>query len=225
MNTIAEKTAEKTEGRRKKEEEMGKEEERKQKGEENDSAFSLLPSAFSTALPISIRSYTATDYPIVLDLWEQAKLRPFTEVEIERLLRSGGGALVAVRYESTGGNGESMAAGERVIGIVLWSHNGSIGILWRLAVAESARGQGIATRLLDRAEQDIREAGLSGVSLLTRVNNTVAKGMYARRGYRWNDHLEFWGKKLPAPLDLAEEAVSENAILEITERAGGQGSC
>lgn len=157
-------------------------------------------SNFKTSSSFSVRSYAAADYPVVLELWEQAKLRPFTDMEIERLLRSGGGALVAVRYENTG-SGENREVNECVIGIVLWSHNGSIGILWRLAVAESARGQGIATRLLDRAEQDIREAGLSGVSLLTRVNNTVAKGIYARRGYRWNDHLEFWGKKLPAPLD------------------------
>ena len=143
---------------------------------------------------ITLRAYEETDYAQVLALWEQAKLRPFTEAEVLRLLASGGQALVAVGYT---GDYSSEDAGTHVVGVVLWSHNGSIGILWRLAVAETARGRGIATRLLDRAEQDIRAAGLSGVTLLTRVDNTVAKGMYARRGYRWNDHLEFWGKKLP----------------------------
>ena len=159
----------------------------------------------------------------MLALWEQANLRPFTVMEVERLLCSGGGALAAVWREDAGGSGANEAAGERVIGIVLWSHNGSIGILWRLAVDEIARGQGVATRLLDRAEQDIRAAGLSGVSLLTRVNNGVAKGMYSRRGYRWNDHLEFWGKKLPALADTAENENSDRA--DAAQSGGGQRSC
>lgn len=166
----------------------------------------------NSSADIMVRAYQATDYSKVLALWEQAKLRPFTEAEVLRLLASGGAALVAVRNkneiksanndyqeydnEDKDHNEENVAT--KVIGVVLWSHNGSIGILWRLAVAEEARGMGIATLLLDRAEQDIMAAGLSGVSLLTRVDNTVAKGMYARRGYRWNDHLEFWGKKLHA---------------------------
>ena len=185
---------------------------------------------------VSVRPYTASDYAAVLRLWEQANLRPFTDVEVERLLRSGGGALVAAWQGNAGSNEARGAEGERVIGIVLWSHNGSIGILWRLAVDESARGQGIATRLLDRAEQDIRAAGLSGVSLLTRVNNTVAKGMYVRRGYRWNDHLEFWGKKLPEPSEVSEVSGaagsgavdSESAVSEdvkTAHKAGGQGQC
>ena len=157
---------------------------------------------------ITLRAYQEVDYAQVLALWEQAKLRPFTEAEVLRLLASGGQALVALRDTNeckdedknevrANRNYSSEDAVTQVVGVVLWSHNGSIGILWRLAVAETVRGRGIATRLLDRAEQDIRAAGLSGVTLLTRVDNTIAKGMYTRRGYRWNEHLEFWGKKLP----------------------------
>ncbi len=193
-------------------------------------------SAIETLMPRSgnrpafIRAYQVTDYPQVLALWQEANLRPFLEQELERLLGSGGGALVAVVPQANEGgkaglNGTEAAvtAGheapltDTVVGIVLWSHNGSVGILWRLAVAEQQRGRGIATKLLDRAEQDIRAAGFSGVTLLTRVTNTVAKSMYARRGYKWNDHLEFWGKKLPdlmETLDLIEtpERMETNAL-------------
>lgn len=150
---------------------------------------------------VTIRLYRPEDYPTVLALWEEAKLRPYLEHELERLIGSGGSALVAVapQAENTGGRSGEQAgefSNEQVVGVILWSHNGSVGILWRLAVAEHQRGQGIATKLLDRAEQDIHEAGLSGVTLLTRVTNTVAKSMYTKRGYKHNAPLEFWGKKL-----------------------------
>ena len=161
---------------------------------------SLIP--HPSSLPAIVRPYKTTDYPTVLALWEEAKLRPYLEQELERLIGSGGGALVAVvsEDENTGGRSGEQAEVSRngqVVGVILWSHNGSVGILWRLAVAEHQRGRGIATKLLDRAEQDIYEAGLSGVTLLTRVTNTVAKSMYTKRGYKHNSPLEFWGKKLP----------------------------
>ena len=168
--------------------------------------------------PVVVRSYRPADYPVVLRLWEQGNLKPFTAVEIERLMGAGGNALVAVRPRLLALEGETEsgteqkisghaahgarsgeAVEEAVVGVILWSHNGSIGILWRLAVDPNARGLGIATRLLDRAEQEIRELGLAGVSLLTRHANEIARGMYARRGYKWSDHLEFWGKRLDAP--------------------------
>ena len=212
-------------------------EEEKERGErDTEPSLSVLP--FSLAppdpLPIQIRAYRSADYTFVLRLWEEANLRPFTEIEMERLLTGGGAALVAVQQADGSDSVPSQSAGirraceapaanptaqEQIVGVVLWSHNGSIGILWRLAVAEIARGQGLATRLLDRAEHDIRAFGLSGVSLLTRVNNTIAKGMYARRGYRWNDHLEFWGKKLPAVTEEAADS-AENARPNAKEEEG-----
>ncbi len=174
-----------------------------------EAPFVLPPSS----LPVIVRAYRPADYPAVLRLWEEANLKPFTPVEIERLMGAGGNALVATRQATTKANTDDAApdtnindeivsnevVSNEVVGIILWSHNGSIGILWRLAVDAQARGLGIATRLLDRAEQEIRDIGLSGVSLLTRTANEIARGMYARRGYKWSDHLEFWGKRLSDP--------------------------
>ena len=193
---------------------MGKtEEEKRGRGEEEKTAaldaFYTPPAA---PFPVVVRSYAPADYPTVLRLWEAGNLKPFTPVEIERLMGAGGNALVAVRQnalvavrqnaseqEASGTAPDEGVLDEEVLGVILWSHNGSIGILWRLAVDPNARGLGIATRLLDRAEQEIRELGLAGVSLLTRQANEIARGMYARRGYKWSDHLEYWAKRLPDP--------------------------
>lgn len=184
-------------------EEKASAQEKGERGKEKgtaDAPFVCSPSS----LPVSVRSYRPADYPTVLRLWEEANLKPFTPVEIERLMGAGGNALVAARQGAavearTNGATPDTGVNDEVVGVILWSHNGSIGILWRLAVDTQARGLGVATRLLDRAEQEIRDAGLSGVSLLTRTANEIARGMYARRGYKWSDHLEFWGKRLSDP--------------------------
>ena len=52
-----------------------------------------------------------------------------------------------------------------------------------LAVAEGARGAGIASQLMDGAEAYAREAGLAGVVLSTESTMHAAHHLYERRGY------------------------------------------
>ena len=52
-----------------------------------------------------------------------------------------------------------------------------------LAVAEAARGQGIAARLMDAAEARARELGLPAVVLCTAPTMHAAHRLYERRGY------------------------------------------
>jgi len=53
-----------------------------------------------------------------------------------------------------------------------------------VAVYPEFRGQGVGTRLLDRAEQAARESRSAGVSLIVADANVGARGLYARTGYR-----------------------------------------
>ena len=46
------------------------------------------------------------------------------------------------------------------------------------------RGQGVGSRLLERAEQAAREADRPGLSLIVADTNVGARRLYARRGYR-----------------------------------------
>ena len=142
------------------------------------------PSISSTV----IRPYREDDYGSCAALWEDAGLRVHTPQQIRLLLSGAGGALVAEIEDE---------AGERqLIGAALWSHNGQMAMLWRLTVASAFRGQGIAKRLLHRVEQDARQIGLGGLSLLTRETNHAAQSLYRSQGFHHNTQHQFWGKRL-----------------------------
>jgi ribosomal protein S18 acetylase RimI-like enzyme len=53
-----------------------------------------------------------------------------------------------------------------------------------LAIFEEYRGRGIATKLLGKAEEMAQEAGLNKLSLYVEIDNTHAKNVYEKIGYR-----------------------------------------
>ena len=64
-----------------------------------------------------------------------------------------------------------------------------------LAVAEAARGQGIAHLLMDAVEARARDLGLTGVALSTAPTMHAAHRLYERRGYE-RDEARDW---MPEP--------------------------
>jgi len=59
----------------------------------------------------------------------------------------------------------------------------SSGRLYSLAIASAARGQGLATRLLQRAERECRQLGCSKVRLEVAQGNLGAIALYDKLGY------------------------------------------
>lgn len=78
------------------------------------------------------------------------------------------------------------ASGSGLHGYALLFHRrGSlIARVYSIAVAASARGQGLGDRLLQRLETIARTYGLSEVRLEVRKDNAAALALYERRGYR-----------------------------------------
>jgi ribosomal-protein-alanine acetyltransferase len=67
---------------------------------------------------------------------------------------------------------------------LLFRRRGSrIGRIYSIAVAHSARGQGLGDRLLQRLEATARAHGLTEIRLEVRQDNAAAAALYARRGY------------------------------------------
>lgn len=54
----------------------------------------------------------------------------------------------------------------------------------RMYVHHTARGQGVADAILDRIEQEVRDAGLSVLRLETGVRQIAAMRLYVRTGFR-----------------------------------------
>lgn len=56
--------------------------------------------------------------------------------------------------------------------------------LYSIAVAERARGWGVGARLLAAAEASTRRLGRTAIRLEVRTDNSAARALYERRGYR-----------------------------------------
>ncbi|MCF5581541.1 GNAT family N-acetyltransferase, partial [Pseudomonas syringae] len=68
--------------------------------------------------------------------------------------------------------------------LVLFHRGTSLGRLYSLAIADSARGQGLGRQLLQRAEQQAVERDCAYLRLEVRPDNAAAIGLYERSGYR-----------------------------------------
>jgi len=155
----------------------------------NDADFADAHEAVHSQIMPIVRPYRPADFEAALALWEEGKLKPYTAAEIERLINSGGGALIAELPDGTGIL--------QAVGVLLWSHNGQVALLWRLSVSTSHRRRGIARTLLHQVEADVRTAGFPGMLLLTNRANAGAKTLYTQEGWRHREQSEFWVKPLP----------------------------
>jgi N-acetylglutamate synthase-like GNAT family acetyltransferase len=73
---------------------------------------------------------------------------------------------------------------DAVIAILVTQHHGDHLLLDTIAVAPGAQGGGHGRRLLERAERDASEQGLSEVRLVTNEAMTENLVFYPRHGYR-----------------------------------------
>jgi ribosomal-protein-alanine N-acetyltransferase len=124
---------------------------------------------------IRIRSARSSD----LDALVELENRVFVSDRISpRQLRRHLGSS-SVRILVATGNREVVAAA-----VVFVRANSRIARLYSIAVAPQARGLGIGARLLTAAEKCARGIGRETFRLEVRVENSAARTMYERRGYR-----------------------------------------
>jgi ribosomal protein S18 acetylase RimI-like enzyme len=123
------------------------------------------------------RILTATDYDRLIALWQAAGLhfKPQgrdTRAAFERQLA--GGTQIAIGIDGSDGT---------LIGAVLATHDGRKGWINRLAVHPDHRRQGIATRLVDAAEEVLRERGLHIFAALIEPGNDASLALFEEAGY------------------------------------------
>jgi len=142
-------------------------------------------------MSVSIRVFAPDDTDAVVALWEAAGLtRPWNDprADIARKLTVQPELfLVAVDADEPGSLAGSVMAG----------YDGHRGWLYYLATASHRRGEGIARRLVEAAEERLLAMGCPKVQLMVRPENTAARGFYDALGY---EPFETWatGKRLIA---------------------------
>jgi ribosomal protein S18 acetylase RimI-like enzyme len=118
----------------------------------------------------------ADDYDAVRDLWSQTglKIRPVGRDSREQFaaqLSSGLQTVIGAR------------AGERLVGVVLTTHDGRKGWINRLAVHPDCRRQGLGRRLVQEAERVLHDQGLTVIAALIEDGNTASLTLFQRAGY------------------------------------------
>jgi len=83
-----------------------------------------------------------------------------------------------------------------IIGSVIGGYDGRRGLIYHLAVAESLRGKGIGSCLMDEVESRLRARGCLKCYLLVTDDNPEAEEYYKHRGWQHMEYIHLFGKEL-----------------------------
>ncbi len=130
---------------------------------------------------IALRPAVADDIAAVLAFWAEATAEPSTTDDaagLEGLLTHAPGALILAVDEGA------------IVGSVIAGWDGWRGTVYRLAVAPAVRRQGIATRLVDEAERQLRAHGVRRMHLIvSRAGGAAAEDFWMSARYEPTDQL------------------------------------
>src|SRR5687767_2674124 len=136
---------------------------------------------------VVIREMRGVDGEALRTLWNACGFRSVgdDDLGLARLARRNPGLVLVASAEG------------RVVGSALGAWDGRRGWVYHLAVAESHRRQGIATRLVDQVEAGLRDLGCPEVRANVGDDNAGARGFWQSRGYEARPTRQFAHKLDP----------------------------
>jgi ribosomal protein S18 acetylase RimI-like enzyme len=133
------------------------------------------------ALETKIRRCEQRDLPQVLALWTSTRSRhassPDRGDDLERLIQGSPSALLVAER-----NGE-------IVGTLIAAWDGWRGNMYRLAVRDDCRRQGIGMRLIRAGEDHLRALGAHRVTALVAVDDEEAGGFWDAAGYPADEQM------------------------------------
>ena len=133
-----------------------------------------------------VRSFTAADGPAVAALWADVFGYAEPRNDPARVLRAklqwDERVLVAVE-------------GAQLLGTVMVGYDGHRGWLYRMAVADGARRQGVGARLVRAAEAELAALGCQKINLQLHVHNAEGQAFWRALGYEVEPRVSM-GKNL-----------------------------
>ncbi len=145
-------------------------------------------------MDITIRAVTIEDYNTIFELWnstEQSRraLNPVDDSRegIERYLK---------RNPETCFLACESNHAHKADGVILTGHDGRRAIIHHMCVHPDYRRQGIAASLLSRAEEALRQEGISKVFGLVFKDNDGANAFWENQGYTLRTNLNYRNKSL-----------------------------
>ena len=156
-------------------------------------------------MSITTRLVTIEDYDGILALWnstEQSKraLNPVDDSRegIERYLKRNPTTCFLAETKDGSGNAPE------VVGVILTGHDGRRAIIHHMCVHPSCRREGIASQLVQKAEEALRKEGISKIFGLVFKDNDVANAFWEKQGYTLRTNLNYRNKSLNADVPQGE---------------------
>jgi ribosomal protein S18 acetylase RimI-like enzyme len=122
---------------------------------------------------VVVRELRGVDGEALRALWKDCGFRSVgdDDLSLARLARRNPGLVLVA------------ADAGRVVGSALGAWDGRRGTIYHVAIAESHRRRGIATRLVDQVEAGLRDLGCPEVRVNVGDDNDGARGFWQSRGY------------------------------------------
>lgn len=147
----------------------------------------------------SIRPVTIGDYDAIFALWnstEQSR-RALNPVDDSR---EG-----IARYLQRNPNTCFAAVSEgQIIGVILTGHDGRRGIIHHMCIHPACRRMGIASRLVARAEEALKQEGIHKIFGLVFKENEDGNAFWERQGYTLRTNLNYRNKSLSDQIPAGE---------------------
>lgn len=125
---------------------------------------------------LTIRPAAVTEERAVIALWRDCGLVvPHNDPAADfRFAKRGPNSDVLVGVDESG----------KIAGSVMVGHDGHRGWVYYVAAAPGARKQGVGRRMMDAAENWLRERNVPKMQLMIRETNTAVADFYGRLGYQ-----------------------------------------
>jgi ribosomal protein S18 acetylase RimI-like enzyme len=142
---------------------------------------------------VEIRRATKLDVPAVIALWAEARSDHASSEDrpeqVERLIEDSPAELLIATWEG------------EVVGALIAAWDGWRGNLYRLAVREDRRRQGIARSLTEAGEDSLRRRGARRITALVAEDDEDAGGFWEAAGYPVDAEIGRRVRNIPAARD------------------------
>lgn len=156
-------------------------------------------------MSISTRLVTIDDYDGIFALWnstEQSRcaLNPVDDSHegIARYLRRNPNTCFLALSKDGSGDAPEIA------GVILTGHDGRRGIIHHMCVHPSYRRMGIASLLVQKAEEALKAEGISKIFGLVFKDNDEANAFWENNGYTLRTNLNYRNKSLNSEVSAGE---------------------
>lgn len=145
-------------------------------------------------MSIQLRSVTIQDYDLIFALWnstEQSR-RALNSVDdsregIERYLKRNPTTCFLAYDDNDDG---------KIAGVILTGHDGRRAIIHHMCVHPDYRRQGIASALVQKAEDALMKEGITKIFGLVFKDNDAANAFWENQGYSLRTNLNYRNKSL-----------------------------